>query len=58
MDIIFERKPFTDWTIIVKDRYFDKYQEVQYAKGSLDFDEFTGIFRTGAKNGKECEKFT
>lgn len=63
MNIIFDRKPFTDWVIMIKERYNDKDQEILYADrgilgGILDFNEFTGTYRTGTRDGKECEMFT
>ncbi|AOY77154.1 hypothetical protein [Clostridium formicaceticum] len=58
MDYIFKRPEFTEWTIIVRDRRFDKYQEEQYFGQIGDFEEFSGVFRTGMRDGKECEMFT
>lgn len=58
MDNIFRRQVFTEWTIIVKDRSFDKYPEEQHFEQTGDFEEFTGVFRTGTCDGKVCEMFT
>ena len=58
MDYIFQRPEFTEWTIIVKDRSFDKYQEKQYFEQIGDFEEFSGVFRTSMRDGKECEIFS
>ncbi len=58
MDYIFERPDFTEWVIIIKDRSFDKLQEKQLFGRTGDFEEFSGVFRTGVSNGKECEMFT
>lgn len=58
MDYVFKRPEFTEWTIIVKDRDFDKYKEEQYFGQIGDLEEFSGVFRTGMRDGKECELFT
>lgn len=58
METIFEHKPWTDWVVIISDRHVDKEQEVEFVESGHDFAEFTGTFRTGFREGKECEMFT
>lgn len=58
MDYVFRRPGFTEWTIRVNGSGFDKYKEEQCFGQIGDFEEFSGVFRTSLRDGKEFESFT
>lgn len=51
MDLVFERKPFTDWKVIIEDRDNNNEEPTENNDGfvgtSWNFNEFYGNFRVG-----------
>lgn len=52
--MIFNREPWTDWVIKVNEDKNKEYKDVQ----RNNFHFFDAVYRTGFKNGKECEMFS
>lgn len=60
MYTLFDRSPFTEWKIVLVDRYIDKtFEEIAVDEPTCsDYCEFTCFYRTTFKDNKSCEEFT
>lgn len=58
MSYIFERPEFSKWSVSIKRGSSENIDNDQHFNQTGDFEEFSGVFRTGFRNGKECEIFT